>query len=472
MEETDFTPDGEASEQSSARAVLAYEPTQSRERTAREEHYSTPDRIIEDVRHPMGSKGAYKYWQNRITEDSNLDVASLQQNDVWGKAREILTEERFLVRRNNVMQRLAARLAEIDRKIDYPGSEWAVRKTVYYDPAADVLYVLDQGGNHRPLSPEEIAIELDWGNQYRPDPEIPETLWRSIRKHSDIAEARREIAVIFDEELSIKTSVSQGMSGVTGKWIEKMYRQGAGGINGVIGERMAKNTLQRLSMAHPELELRVENSNAVEDAQLKYDFKISQNIKWRGIATEPNDITRTEYVKNKRRLGIQFTVGSGEGKRKQIEHAMKHLNDAETNQFIKHKVDDIILVKLGLDSVAAYQRWLDEGKPPGGPEQYMTDNERKQLLEKVLFGMKQEKSTITQAISEKTKPVPSYPPPVSEVKKAATPVKKDGPMTIRVPNPDAYVKEQQKKRNAPRIVFTFTNPKKPPQKDSGNPMRP
>lgn len=102
----------------------------------------------------------------------------------------------------------------------------------------------------------------------------------------------------------------------------------------------------------------------------------------REIALEGYDMTREDYIKIKKK-GFQFTIArQGLGKKsKQIERSKKNFDVLELSGLVKKKVDDIALVKVHLQKIAEYfGRWLAEGKPSGGPEQYMNRDEKKDIL--------------------------------------------------------------------------------------------
>ncbi len=285
------------------------------------------------------------------------------------------------------MQRLAAQLAEIDARIEYPEHELALRKEVFFDREANMLYVLNKQGERFPFQFHDVGPDLEWGVAYRPSPELSTLDWRKIRKQNAIAEARMSIEGIDNEELARSEQISLPTTTISGAWIEQSYRKGNfTGLHGVISERMAKNALLRISKAQPEMGIRVENSNALEDAELKYDFKIRVAVHNRGIATEPEGFSREDYIAEKRMIGIQFAAGKGQGKGKQIDLARSRLGEEGMRELIKHPVEDIVLVKLNLSANTRYHQWITDEKPPGGPERYMDEAEISNLIERVSSG--------------------------------------------------------------------------------------
>ncbi len=366
-------------------SVQSYEDTE-REESHRESTYHLPDELAEDLGHPMSRKGWSSYWMNRLTDGlSSKEVQQITSlNLLPGLVAKEITDAKFIERRTSVMQRLSAQLIEIDARIEYPEKEIPLRKEISFDNETETLYVDNENGKHFPLNVHDIGPDLEWGISYRPSPQLSPDIWRKIRKKSAIAEARMAIEGIDNEEMAKTEKISLPTTTISGKWIEECFYKGNNtGLHGVISERMAKNALLRLSKKSPELGLRVENSNAIEDAELKYDFKVQVDTARRGIATEPEGFSRENYIAEKRMIGIQFAAGKGLGKKSQIAQAKTHLNDERFRSQIKHSVDDIVLVKLKLSANARYQQWLNDGKPPGGPERYMIAEEIDDLIERV-----------------------------------------------------------------------------------------
>ncbi|HSE35435.1 MAG TPA: hypothetical protein VLB83_04915 [Candidatus Paceibacterota bacterium] len=366
------------------------ESSPKEEQMPRAERYAAIARRmrIDLLQRNTSNEGSYNYWKKRLKQDPLLfgDAKNISSESVA----KLLKSEKWIARRAEAMYALAKRLSDIDEREDYPDAEKEGRQTVFYDRETEAPYVEGRDGARHVLSPEEIAIDLDWGNRYRPDESVPDRLWRRIRKRSDIAEARRSIGVIDNEELAQIEKLSLPTTAITGEWIAEHFEADNLSFPGIVAERMAKNVLKRRVLRDPELDFTVEDSNAVEDAVLKYDFSVVRRNR-RGIATEPQGLSREEYVEEKRKLGVQFTVSAHSSKINQkihqIEEAKAIANSEVMQKYTKSRVEDIVLVSLKLNASVRYQRWLDEGKPPGGPERYMDDAEIEDLVSRVTAGM-------------------------------------------------------------------------------------
>lgn len=391
-----YTPQNREVGQEANPPVQSYESVEHEE-SHRASQYHLPEETAKDLRHPTTRQGWYRYWKDRLAEEIN-DVSQKDEmtpNKLveWtrGEATDRIDTGVFMEKRMPVMHKLASRLAEIDQHIDYPESEHQFRRVVLYNEETKEPYVVTKDGQIHPFDIDNITTDIDWGVVYRPDANMPSLLWRSIRKRMDIAEARRDIEGIFNEELAKTEGVSLPTTSISGAWLEQHFKPNDPSIAGIIAERMAKNALHALGHQHKEMGLKVENSNAFEDAALKYDFKIALPNITRGVATTPLGLDREEYVATKRNVGVQFTISQNHGvlakKEGQIKTARARIEEEEMTQYTKRPVSDIVLVSLRFDASKRYEQWLSEGKPPGGPEQYISDDEKGELLKKITEGL-------------------------------------------------------------------------------------
>lgn len=290
----------------------------------------------------------------------------------------------FNIQKRETMARLKNHLKGIDERLDYVEQK-NDRQTIFYEENSKELFTIVKGEKQK-VTFGDVVADYEWGVKYTPDKSMPEKIWRKIRKLSDLTQARREVEQIFNTELSSIESIPLPTTSMTEEFLEKHKDQKA--TEGIIAERMVKNLLIRAQYNNQELSFRVEPSNAVEDCELKYDFKVMVPEKRRGVAIESVDMTRESFVENKRKFGIQFTIsGKLQSLRKkagQIKIAKKAIQKERYQQFVKKPVDDIILVTLpaGIYGVA-FKKWLSEGKPAGGPEQYLNKEEKTKIFREV-----------------------------------------------------------------------------------------
>lgn len=357
----------------------------------------------QDIRMDIHKKGWFKYWKKRLVGETEILPESVQQIIKKLHSKESLDDDertkfahhvskRIGVLKLNTVKRLEMaelkqRLQDIDKKEDYPESEIKQRKTIFCRGPENKLFVKEDGldKEDKKITFGDIVADHEWGIKYRPDKSVPERTWRKIRKLSDFTEAKTNIEKIFNIELSRIEHVSLSTTNISEEFLEKNSNRGD--IEGIFAERMAKNFLIRVQYNNPDLGLEAESSNAVEDAELKYDFKIMTQQKRRGVAIEGEEVPRDKLVAAKRRIGIQFTTTENpvyiEKKEKQVSDVQAKLNELKLKyqDTIKRPVDDIVLVALHLGTYRQYfKTWLKDGKPSGGPEQYLSREEKIKLL--------------------------------------------------------------------------------------------
>ena len=136
--------------------------------------------------------------------------------------------------------------------------------------------------------------------------------------------------------------------------------------------------------------MKIEASDAYEDAELKYDFKVTFPQYRRGVAVaDPPKTSREAYVEEKKRLGIQFTTNMLpevlKHKSQQIRYAKGQMRVGHGAEYVARPVDDIVLVAVSMDTCTkAFLKWEDSGRPPGGPEQFLKMEDRIVLVQAML----------------------------------------------------------------------------------------
>lgn len=376
---------------------------------------------MKDIQMPTQRSGWMKYWKQRLILEIDILPQDVQKiikkvamkeklkpedaSDLQHYVDKRTTVLQFNIEKRIEMARLKQRLQDIDKMADYHEKEMQGRQTVSYDTATQELFVRD-GEENRRVTIGDVVADYEWGVKYRPDESVPRPFWRKIRKLADITEARRRLEDIFNNELSEMESISLATTNLPEELLEKNYDDHH--YEGIIAERMVKNFLLRVQYNNPHLGVRVESSNAFEDTILKYDFKISLPETLRGVAIEGEDVRRETLVQRKQALGIQFTVSKRSYvlsyKRRQLEKARTQLGDDLNRRYIRKSVDDVVLVSLPLRTYRAHFRtWLEAGKPPGGPEQYLTREEKLKILKAVLMAGRKGDLTLDDAVFEKIK---------------------------------------------------------------------
>ncbi len=352
------------------------------------------------------STESWKYWKKRLLPEADIlpDYVADAFGRILRKSFSVSDSRLFnsyIKRRRGIltlnvqkrieMDTLKERLRDTDAHRNYTEEEQMRRRQVFYDVDGKSMFV-NEGDKKKPLTYGDIVADMDWGVLYYPNESCPPDIWRRIRKVSDLSETRQKINVIFNDEISTLERIPSPSTNLSEEFIEEHIYAGDSGIQGIIGERMAKNILLRMSYDNPEVLFKVEFANAMEDAVLKYDFKIYIPKKTLGVAIEGDDMPRDEFVTNKRRVGIQFTVSNKGsyigGKQRQIKDARGKIDEKRFTLYVKRKVDNIVLVSVPLSTYKdCFKQWLEQGKPSGGPEQFLSDEEKNRLIHAVLSSL-------------------------------------------------------------------------------------
>lgn len=298
---------------------------------------------------------------------------------------------KFATEKRLVMAELRKRLVDIDKGRDYEEGEKRKRKAIKYDSAQNLLFV-EHRGKKIPLTLDDISADSEWGILYYPDESVPPKLWRKIRKRSDIAEARKKIESLFNEELVKIAGIPLPTSAIPLEQLGKIIQKNPGSAaNGIIAERMVKTLLMRHERGLLGQSFKIESCNGFEDAELKYDFKIIFTEKTRGVAVEGENMPREEYVARKKLIGVQFTTSANPKnlikKAEQIEKAREKIEEIVGTDIykIKRPVDEIILLSVPFDGyVSCFRQWEREGRPPGGPEQFLTKEQQQKIYESAI----------------------------------------------------------------------------------------
>lgn len=356
---------------------------------------------------------ALQYWIRRLLSEVNIlppsiaeavrafDNAMRQDNMPTGKALKELFSMRkelaeyidfrreslkFNVAKRLEMAKLKQHLYEIDNQGDGSEENLEGGREVFYDSEHGQTFIR-VGDEVKPISIGDIVADYDWGIRYKISQDFPPQLLRKTKKLVALTAARRGVEKIFNFELLKIEGVLQG----AGEYMdadrieEKLVRHKGkrlveATIEGVLAEKMVQGFLIRVQHNNPDLGLKVEAANALEDTELKYDFKILIPDKTRGVAIKGDDLPRDQYVQQKKEIGFQLTVSKKVGKkRRQIREAKLDLQ--KYNNLIKRPVDDIVLLSLPLKTYGQhFMKWFQTGKSSGGPEQFLTRKEKVRIL--------------------------------------------------------------------------------------------
>ena len=361
------------------------------------------NRELKDLKMKVSTKGWFKYWVERLKSQTDLlpkgvaDVVrkAALKNPISSEDSSIFVNYinrridilKFDLMKRSRMESLRKKLWIADISVDE--KTWNTettdegRREITFDEARNSFFV-EHNGKQKNISLGDIAADYGWGIKYRLSSSMPPRFRRLLSKRIAVNEARRDIEDIYNKELVgrfgekfgiYKTAdmIFGGMAGVE-KRINETKMQDT--LKGVVGENMAREFLTRVSIDNPELGFAVQRANAYEDTFLKYDFRLQKRFRARGIIVEDENL-KSDIKK----LGVQFTVGGGLGKESKMAEGRERIKI--TSSFVKRPVQELALVKVQFDKLNEYfKQWVRNGKPSGGPEQYMTNEEKRQLLVK------------------------------------------------------------------------------------------
>ncbi len=240
------------------------------------------------------------------------------------------------------------------------------RQVIFYDSQNHKTYIKLEDRRFY-INSEDIDADLEWGIKYNVDSSVPDKIKKRLLKRSAIAEARFEIEEKINQKLSDRLLI--GNIDISYNRLEKTFLNGKDpGISGFIAEKMTRSFLKRLESI---LDIKVERANTLEDLELKYDFIINFHYK-----DSPNNSVN--------RVGVQLTTSrSARGKMGQLEKYQ--INLRQNRGLIKKPAHEVILVSIPITSWGdSFSAWLKSGKPPGGPEQFLSEEDKIEILKKTV----------------------------------------------------------------------------------------
>lgn len=268
----------------------------------------------------------------------------------------IATQEHILALQREKRE-IFARLKDELACLDKPDCELPVREDdrfVQYDAEEGVvLYEDDHGWGHA-ASLGQMFADVEWGVTYavRTD-----TFERRTVKRYLIERAKHQLRLVLDEQI-VASESGGALTSERKKIAYRNTRLSRGmGIEceswGVVAEREALTLLKRLTIDHV-LPFDVRDVNLYDDVKKKIDFVIRK---------------RDGGAKRKSDIGVQYTISRAKGPEKRAKAVMGRA-------LLKDELDDIVVV-VHPDNGIAYRRdrWIEDGRPSGGPGSLMSKNE-------------------------------------------------------------------------------------------------
>jgi hypothetical protein len=324
---------------------------------------------------------------NNPREDSKNKEGLADDQKVRGNKQKREKIQNLEVIKRRKMQRMIALHSEF-KNLDEGEivTEFAdeTRRVVYFDEDANRYYVME-GNQQKYLGVGDLLSDYAWGIKYVPDGEMIEPAYRRMAKRILANEVRRDLEGFHNIELRLEYKSKDSFSSpsptitpgkiknISSSW-EKTHKSADLGF---VAEIMARELMARLAQ-NGELQIVVERADCIEDGVYKYDFKVRTLSTTRGIGIGDEK----EIDRRIKKIGVQFTIA--------------HNVDAKKSKFFKAKdkyknkvpVDEIIFVQINpLEFSEAFNRWLELGKPSGGPEQFLSEEIKSTLLAEITAGL-------------------------------------------------------------------------------------
>jgi len=304
------------------------------------------------------------YKEGTLPEGTGEDVYKLQK-----EKREIVDE-------------LHRKLRAVDDGEAVTGFTEGEKREVWWNEKTGKASIKLPNGKWVLATAGDIVTDGEWGLSYKLDKDVP----RDIKKKFVVAEARRKVLELADEQIERAEMVREPEPGRRRDVVNAIYRRmleskERGNQDGVIAEKMIRTFFEKL-ITDAKLPIGFEAVDVYEDVERKIDFVICVPRRARGIGVEDPE--------EREDIGIQFTLNDSpetqERKMKQIAHSKSsHVKD-------RLEVDDIVLVTLPLRSLhASLDDWRDQGEKPGGPMQSWSETRKEDIFRGVLKGLVPEK---------------------------------------------------------------------------------
>ena len=331
-----------------------------------------------------------KYRDTDTEKEENSVIAEMEKLIKNSVKKGIWEEETasnvFLLqkKKSDVVKELHEKFQEIDQERPVDGfSEGEQRNVVWNKQAHSAMAVLPSGKSVR-VSVGELLTDGEWGLDYTLSGDIP----RDIRKRFIVAEARRKILALADEQI-LETERIKEVKNKTkytpygNMFSEKDIMEHK---TGFIAEKLVKTFFEKNIIDHG-LPMTLEEVDIEKDVEKKIDFILHLSFKRhdRGVGVmevkqHDRGVGEAE-VKDGEDIGIQLTVDPSEEthKRKegQIERVKKNMSSTG--------VDNIVLVTIPMKYLGgSINLWKEQGMRPGGPMRAWEASRQEKIFHGVL----------------------------------------------------------------------------------------
>ncbi len=289
------------------------------------------------------------------------------RDDIWSRetSKEVVSLQ---MKKHKVMEELHEKIQALEKGEAVSGFTEGEPRSVEWNKAGHRAMVALPSGKRAPATVGELVTDGEWGIAYTLGKDIP----KDIKKRFVVAEARRKILALADEQIIETERVKKKTTNTSYRNIfEDVDKEKK---TGFIAEKLVKTFFQKNIIDH-ELKIRMEEVDVQRDVDQKIDFILRLPHHTRGVGTESS--------RDKENIGIQLTidnrVSAQERKNRQITEAKKHLGE---------DVDDIVLVTLPLTELSLLvHQWKEDEMRPGGPIKRWDDSRKEQVFRGVLQGL-------------------------------------------------------------------------------------
>lgn len=243
-------------------------------------------------------------------------------------------------------------------------------------------------GRDRTLRFGDLIADSEWGIVYRFD---DASVARSTQKRYALEFAKIELRDLADEQLGLLNSSLKGTFSAR-EFDESFIAKGElpdarthEGLLGSIKGRLAEKTVRSFFLRYSyekDVRFRVHPTDIAQDALDKIDMALEriQPKHRRGVHVDAQEGINI--------VGVQVSATEGNSntrtkKRRSVKR--RFLHDVEGFD------DYVVLFLPGQKSIDAYKNWIREGRPSGGPEQFLSEEDRKEIFSKALQKMFSEK---------------------------------------------------------------------------------
>jgi hypothetical protein len=318
-----------------------------------------------------------------ITDYPSGEELHKRQEDVERLATKIAKEtstkikyQRRIYKLQLEKQKIMLELKEKIKKIDNP--DYKVEKLKNQREVVSVdngdMYLLDDSGyKGEKIDFGEILTDGEWGVDYFLD---PKTVSRNFRKRYEIEKARSQIRSLLYVQFN-----NMGLTGgdINYKFlleafknnVKLEYLKNADTFYGIIAEIMVKNFFKKLAF-NSNLNIKVIDTDPEQDRE-KIDFIIERQNKNRGVQIETHS-----------NFGIQFTIGG----RSVLSKKRSEINEFKQVVARRYNLSDLLLVSLPKEIISkSFHAWQDGGKKPGGPDKFLSLEDKENIFRSVLYGI-------------------------------------------------------------------------------------